>query len=102
VTLAATYTNLCIDCAPNTPVLNGTVNGNGTPIAGYFQYGTNTNYGTNTSPQFYGQANYSVQSFSSILTYENLISNTLYHYRIVAFNGVSEGFGQDQTFTSPP
>ena len=102
VTLDATYTNFCIDCAPII-TLHGTVNPEGTPIggyfAGYFQYGLNTNYGVNTT-QFYGFADYSVQPFSFTVT-GALLGGATYHYRIVAFNGVSEGVGGDKTFVAP-
>ena len=99
VTLDATYQTLCIDCAP-TILLNGTVNGEGTYFAAYFQYGLDTNYGVNTT-QFYGPANYAAQPVSATLTNSNLIPNTTYHYRLVAFNQSSEGEGTDKTFVTP-
>jgi len=96
----ATYTGHCIDCSPVIPVLNGTVNGNGASFTGYFQYGLDTNnYSMNTS-QFNG-ANSSPQQFSITLTNVTLNASTIYHYRIVAFNGPSEGVGGDKTFTTP-
>jgi len=99
VTLRAAYDIPCEDCAEEV-VLNGTVNGNISLIAGYFQYGLTTNY-TAQTPQFYGQANSTTQSFSSTLPITALLSNTTYHYRIVAFNLYGEAVGEDVTFVSP-
>jgi hypothetical protein len=84
--------------------MNGTVNGNGLPIAGYFQYGLTTSYGSDTSfDQFYSYYDYfSTQAYSFDVNQLNLPPNTTYHYRIVAFNLVSEGFGGDETFVTPP
>jgi len=102
-TLNATTNIFCIDCAPEVE-MNGTVNGNGLPIAGYFQYGLTTSYGSDTSfDQFYSYYDYfSTQAYSFDVNQLNLPPNTTYHYRIVAFNLVSEGFGGDETFVTPP
>ena len=98
-TLDATHQALCIDCAPNV-VLNGTVNGNDTPIVGYFGYGLDTNNGVRTPPS-YGPANSSLQAFSDVLTGANLTPGATYHYRIHAFNAADEPWGADKTFVAP-
>jgi hypothetical protein len=76
----------------------GDVNGEGTAVAGFFQYGPTTDYGF-TSPTVYGPANYSDQVFvfapTNLPTYY-----TTWHYRFVAYNGVSGGFGFDIAFTT--
>jgi GH25 family lysozyme M1 (1,4-beta-N-acetylmuramidase) len=98
VTLAAS------SITATTATLNGTVNGNGTGIAGYFQYdlgagGTSYSYSTfnnqffNSNDDYYATAEYSTGI-------SNLSPNTTYHYRILAFNGASEGFGADTNFTT--
>jgi uncharacterized repeat protein (TIGR03803 family) len=82
-------------------VLNGTVNGNGTAIAGYFQYGTDTSYGSDTSGNQFSSSNanyYATAEYSTAIS--GLTPNTTYHYRILAFNGSSEGFGADTNFTT--
>ena len=70
----------------------------GTAVAGFFQYGPTTDYGF-TSPTVYGPANYSDQVFvfapTNLPTYY-----TTWHYRFVAYNGVSGGFGFDIAFTT--
>jgi hypothetical protein len=80
----------------NSAVLNGNVFGNGSAIAGYFQYGLSTNYGSNTT-QFFGTGN-PAQDFNT--TVAGLVPSTTYHYRIIAFNAAQEGFGNDVTFTT--
>jgi len=102
-TLIASTNTFCIDCAPQVE-MNGTVNGNGQPIAGYFQYGPTTNYGSDTrSEQFYSNYNYySTQSYSFEVNQLNLPAHATYHYRIVAFNLAGESFGEDQIFVVPP
>ncbi|MFZ0826557.1 MAG: fibronectin type III domain-containing protein [Verrucomicrobiia bacterium] len=82
-----------------TATLNGTVNGEGSATAGYFQYGPAAGVYTNDTSgnQFYGPANYSPQSESTAIS--GLIPNTTYHYRILAY-GASESFGADMSFTT--
>jgi hypothetical protein len=83
-------------------VLNGTVNGEGTAIAGYFEYWYfqtvegGGEWITNQTSQFYGPANYNAQSFSATITNLDFIT---YYYQIIGYNGVSEGFGAVTNFT---
>jgi hypothetical protein len=104
VTTNATYVSCGGDCAP-IPVLNGTVNGNGSSFTGYFQYGLSSNgtitYSFDTSQHPFSGNNNSPQIFNFTMTNVTLNASTTYHYRIVAFNGASEGVGGDQTFLSP-
>jgi len=96
VTLAAS--SITSDSA----VLNGTINGEGTAIAGYFEYWYflsvegGGEWITNRTSQFYGPGNFSVQSFSATLT--NLDAIT-YYYHIVGFNAFSGAFGAVTNFT---
>jgi hypothetical protein len=87
--------------------LNGTVNGEGTPIAGHFQYwyleqadGGNYWVTNQTTPEFYGPPSYAVQPFSAIVTY--LRPSTVYYYQIVARNPVAQVFGAVTNFTTTP
>jgi uncharacterized repeat protein (TIGR01451 family) len=74
----------------------GSVYGNGSAVAGYFEYGLTDSYGSK-SPQFFGAGN-PVEDFDAVIT--NLAPSTTYHFRIVAFNAVAEGLGDDMTFTT--
>lgn len=63
----------------------------------YFQYGFDTNYGTNTTSQDMGSGNSSV-SFSSVLS--GLNYSTTYHYRAVATNSQGTALGADAMFAT--
>ncbi len=60
----------------------------------YFQWGTTTNYGSETPQQSIGSS----QSFMQNI--ENLNSGTLYHFRAVAQGNNGLVYGQDMTFTT--
>ncbi len=91
-TLAAT------SVTTTTAVLNGSIYGNGSGVAAYFQYGPDTNYGSSTmNSQFFGSGN-PVQDFSA--TISNLNPSTTYHFRSVGFNCCAEGIGADTSFTT--
>ena len=77
--------------------LNGTVNPNGLSTSVYFQYGTTTNYGSNTATQTYsGSTTQNV--FASV---SNLSAGAIYHFRIVGSNTAGTTYGVDSTFTTP-
>jgi uncharacterized delta-60 repeat protein len=63
----------------------------------YFQYGFDTNYGTNTTSQDIGSGSSSV-SFSSVLS--GLNYSTTYHYRAVATNSQGTALGADAMFAT--
>jgi hypothetical protein len=86
--------------ATTAATLNGSGNGNGLPIGGWFQYGTDTNYGSSTyDDQFFTSSDYSTaQDYSTPIT--GLNSSTTYHYRAIASSMAGEGFGADTTFTT--
>jgi hypothetical protein len=85
--------------APNSAVLNASVNPGGAATAWYFQYGTTTNYGsfttTNELPADTGP-------LPCCLALSELLSGTLYHYRVVADNSAGSGSGVDMAFTTVP
>jgi hypothetical protein len=85
----------------STATIGGTVNPNGTDTQDYFQYGTSTSYGSNTTTYDAG-AGTSDESTSANLT--GLTSNTTYHYRQMATSSAGTTYGADQTFTTtnPP
>jgi hypothetical protein len=91
VTLAATA--LSADGA----TLNGSVNPNGLATTWYFEYGTDTNYGTLTTPTSLPPTNL-VSDVSSILS--TLNADTVYHFQLVATNIIGTNYGGDLTFST--
>jgi hypothetical protein len=75
----------------------GSVNPNGTSTTYAFQYGTTTNYGSQTQTTSAGSGT-SAESVHATLS--GLISHTTYHYRIVATSASGSTPGSDQTFTT--
>ncbi len=77
-------------------ILNGTIpytNQSSTNYA-FFQWGTTTNYGNQTSPQALGYSGSFMQALG------NLNPGTLYHFRAVEQNNYGTFYGQDLTFTT--
>jgi formylglycine-generating enzyme required for sulfatase activity len=86
----------------STAQLSGSVNPEGSILSGWFQWGTNTSYGSNT-PNFYNiSQNYQAVVESTVIS--NLAPNTIYYYRIIAYNdGPDEALGSNVEFmTSAP
>lgn len=79
--------------------LAGAVNPNGSATTAFFQYGTSGTYGSGTAGQSIGGGAMPV-GFQASLT--GLEPNTLYHYRLVASNGIGTTFGEDATFSTMP
>jgi hypothetical protein len=77
--------------------LNGTVDPQGQKTTYYFQYGTTTNYGTQTNPSSVGPGGGNV-AVHAVLT--GLSSGTTYHFRLVAHNATGTSDGSDLTFTT--
>ena len=81
----------------NSATLNGTVNPNGEATTYYFEYGTDTNYGSTTSSVSAGSGTSAVSVNDSI---SGLSSDTTYHYRLVATNSEGTSYGDDKTFST--
>jgi CSLREA domain-containing protein len=77
--------------------LSGTVTPNSADASVYFQIGTSTAYGLQTSVQHVGGVTPSGVSASI----GGLSPNTTYHYRLVASSTDGTSIGADQTFTTP-
>ena len=77
--------------------VNGRVNANGASTTYWFQYGTTTSYGLQSSVHGIGSGTRDrhVEAHLSGLT-----AGTTYHYRLVAQNSAGTTDGQDQTFTT--
>ena len=91
-TLAASSVNA------SAAVLNGSVDPHGADTHAYFQYGATASYGSATATQDLGAGNLAQNVQASI----TVSPNTLYHYRIVAFNNGGTNYGADIMFTSLP
>ena len=79
--------------------LNGNVNPNGSSTTYQFQYGATASYGQNTASISVGSGSSSI-SASAPVTFG--LSNTTYHYRLVATNSGGTSYGGDKTlFTGP-
>ncbi len=78
--------------------ISGTINPEGKETAYRFEYGTNTEYGT----QAFGTVlpEQGVQTVT--LSLRGLEAGTTYHYRLVVSNPGGEATGADATFTTPP
>ena len=94
-------TGTATNVAQSSTTVAGTLNPNGVTTSYYFQYGTNTSYGSSTPPTDAGSGTADVP-VSANLT--GLASSTTYHYRLVAVSTVGTTDGADQTFTTttPP
>jgi hypothetical protein len=91
VTLPAT------DIDSTNATVNGTVNPGGVASIYYFEYGTNTNYGS------YSVTNSLVAGNSTAVVAEllsNLQPATVYHFQLVASNSIGTNLGGDLTFTN--
>lgn len=81
----------------NGATASGTYNPGGADTTVYFQYGTDTNYGSTTSSQDIGSGTNPVNFNASL---NGLLPGTTYHVRaVIVVNGVTT-YGADQTFTT--
>jgi kumamolisin len=78
--------------------LEASVNPNGSDTQVYFEYGSDTTYGTTTASQDIGTGTSSVDVSEPI---GGLMPFTPYHYRAVAESGTNVVFGSDVEFTTP-
>ena len=78
--------------------LSGTVNPEGKETSYRFEYGTNTEYGT----QAFGTVLPEQGEQTVTLSLRGLEAGTTYHYRLVVTNPGGTSVGQDETFTTPP
>jgi hypothetical protein len=83
---------------PTSATVNGTVNPEGQSTTYYFEYGTTTSYGSQTSMAGAGSGTADVKVSTSI---EPLTPNTTYHYRVVATNASGTVLGSDVSFKTP-
>ena len=98
--LAVALPQVLTNPAINIQNTSATLNGNVFDLGGYgstnvwFQWGTDTNYGNNTSSIIQNYTgNFSQQIF-------NLSPNQTFHYRTVAQNNYGTSYGQDMSFNT--
>jgi hypothetical protein len=79
--------------------LNGSVNPNGAHTFAYFEYGTNMNYGSTTSPMDVGSGTLAQITNATAIA---LTPRTTYYYRIDAYNSGGTNYGARTNFTTLP
>ncbi len=77
--------------------VTGTVNPGGVATSYYFQYGTTSSYGLQTSATSAGAGSANVGVSQAL---SGLAASTTYHYRLVATNASATVAGHDATFTT--
>jgi hypothetical protein len=97
VTSPTAVTGAASSVAPTSATLNGTVTPNGQTTSWYFEYGTNTNYGSKTAVKGAGAGTGSVKVAAAVSA---LRRTTTYHYRLVATNASGTTVGGDGTFNT--
>ena len=86
---------------PTTATVSGTVNPNGTATTWHVEYGTSTNYGSQTSSVNAGAGTTSTNVTANL---GGLTAGTTYHYRLVAVSTAGTSRGSDgilQTSSTP-
>jgi hypothetical protein len=94
--LAAVTTQAATSISANGATLNATVDANGSPTTVYFQWGTNTAYGSNTASITLTTNLGSSNAISIPLT--GLLVNTVIHFQVVAINNGGTAYGGDRSF----
>jgi hypothetical protein len=88
------------DITPEAATLNGTVYPNGAwGTSGWFEWGTNTDYGNYLGAYVNNMCRYCVIPVSSGMF--GLTPGATYHFRLVAQSGVGTAYGGDDSFTAP-
>ncbi|MBX7210869.1 MAG: M36 family metallopeptidase [Verrucomicrobiaceae bacterium] len=77
--------------------LNGSVTPNQDGATAYYQYGVNTNYGSQTAPQTLAAGTAAVPVNASLA---GLLPGTVYHYRLVTVTSQGTFYTADQTFAT--
>ncbi len=92
-------TQPAVGITPGTATLQGTVTGNATNAAAWFEWGTNNNYGAKSTVTNVGNA--MANTISLVKTgISGLRNHQIYHYRVVASNALAMVYGADMPFTT--
>jgi hypothetical protein len=92
-----TETLSAFDITTNAVTLNGVVIPSGPSAQAWFQWGSTTNYGSNTTPVSIGSGTVPVSATNRIT---GLVPGATYHYRVASSNSFGFGYGADLTFTN--
>lgn len=84
--------------SPTSASLNGTVEPFTSSTTTWFEWGTDTNYGTLTAAESLSVAHGTVSVSASI---SNLVAGVAYHFRLHATNILKQSAGDDTVFTIP-
>jgi hypothetical protein len=98
ISLPTVTTGLVTGLTVSTAILNGTVNPNGQPAVGYFDYGLTSSYGTSSPSVSLGSGSVDVAITSGMIS--GLTCNTVYHYHAAAANSGGAMVGRDAVFTT--
>jgi hypothetical protein len=85
------------DIEVGTAVLNGSINPNGAATTYWFEYGTTKAYGSQTIAQSLLAGNHTVAVSAKVT---GLAPDTVYHFRLVAFNSGGSAAGVDHKFST--
>ncbi|MCP4179587.1 MAG: hypothetical protein GY756_17650 [bacterium] len=90
-------TNSASEISETTAYINGLINANGSDATVVFQYGTDSNYGTNVNASpgtvLADEGNTNITAYLT-----NLTADQTYHYRVYATNNNGTSYGEDMTF----
>ncbi|WP_419660392.1 von Willebrand factor type A, DUF1973 protein [Desulfosarcina variabilis str. Montpellier] len=90
-------TGAASDIGSGSATISAAINPNGSTTNYYFEYGTDTNYGSTTDTTDAGSGNSDVNVTASL---SGLSDSTTYHFRVVATNEAGSVTGTDETFTT--
>jgi hypothetical protein len=90
-------TNPVVSVAENSANLAASINPNGLSTSYSFQYGTTTEYGSNSIITI-GLTGTTSQAVTTSIS--GLLSNTTYHYRVEASSSSGTSYGADRSFTT--
>src|SRR6185436_4672980 len=94
--LPTAATGIPTSITTNSATLNGSVNPNSSATDAYFEWGTTTNYGSVTTVQSLGSGSSSLPVTANL---SSLLTDTNYHYRMVASNAFGIAYGNDVIVT---
>ena len=91
-------TGSAVNVVSSSATVWGTVDDRGEAATSRFDYGTSTNYTSQTISEPVSDSNSTPTDMDARLT--GLSPNTVYHYRIEATDAWGTSYGADQTFTT--